>query len=67
MKEPPKPTDFTIESAPVNIRFQCPHCGMDVKIPWKQLNPPEYWGDQWDDVTCPDCEKTVTLGGCDYD
>lgn len=62
-----KVTDFTIESAPVGISFECPHCGNEVKISWSELNPPEYWGDQWEPVECPDCGEKIELEDWEYD
>lgn len=53
--------DFYIKTAPVSITFTCPHCGADIEIPWRNLNPPEYWGDPWDDIECPDCGMDVEL------
>lgn len=61
------PVDFTIVSAPVSITFKCPHCNDRVDIPWKELSPPDYWGDCWDDVECPSCGEYVELGDWDYD
>lgn len=61
------PVDFYIVSAPTHIRFDCPHCGADVRIPWKDVDTPECWVDDWPDVECPDCGKTVQLGGWEYD
>lgn len=61
-------TDFIIISAPVSIAFDCPHCGEErVKIPWKDVNAPDYWGDRWPDVECPFCRKPVRLGEYEYD
>ena len=61
------PVDFVIESRPSAIRFDCPHCGMDVWIDWNDIIPPDSWGDCWDDVECPYCEKFVVLGDWEYD
>jgi uncharacterized Zn-finger protein len=38
---------------------------MDVEIDWGYVDVPDYWGDDWGEVECPYCEKTVRLG--DYD
>lgn len=67
MKKPEKPTDFHIDVKPVSITFACPHCGQTVAVPWRELNVPEYWGDDWGYADCPDCEKEVKLGEYDYD
>jgi endogenous inhibitor of DNA gyrase (YacG/DUF329 family) len=61
-------TDFTIVSAPVKIVFDCPHCNSTgVEISWKNLYVPEYWGDDWGEVMCPECGEMVELGDYDYD
>ena len=62
-----KRTDFTIISAPVKITFDCPHCCLPVEISCKNLYVPEYWGDDWGEVECPECGKMVELGDYDYD
>lgn len=59
--------DFTIDSRPVSISFRCPHCNEFVRISWKALNVPEYWGDSWEPVECPDCGEMVELGDWTYD
>ncbi len=58
-------TDFYINERPVSITFKCPHCDWDVTIAWDCLNVPEYWGDDWGEIECPHCGKTILLG--DYD
>lgn len=60
-------TDFHINVKPVSIDFICPHCGHKQEIPWRDVAEPEYWGDDWGEVDCPSCEKTVELGDYDYD
>lgn len=67
MKKPEKPTDFHIDVKPVSITFACPHCGQTVAVPWRELDVPEYWGDDWGYADCPDCEKEVKLGEYEYD
>lgn len=59
--------DFTINSRPVSITFECPFCEQDVEISWEKLEPPKYWGDEWEDVECPLCGVMVTLGDWKYD
>jgi len=61
-----KAVDFQINSAPVSISFDCPYCGDSITLPWKSLNPPDYWGDRWDEVECPDCGKMVELQDYEY-
>lgn len=59
---------FYINQRPVSIEFDCPHCGaMWVKIPWNEVDVPEYWGDDWGSVTCPYCQKEVKLGEYEMD
>lgn len=60
-------TDFTIIFKPSHISFECPHCGCDAAIQWRDLCVPEYWGDEWGVVVCPYCNKEVELGDYDYD
>ncbi len=62
-----KETDFTIVSAPTSIRFTCPHCKGEVKIDWDDITAPEYWGDPWGYVDCPECREEVCLGEYEYD
>lgn len=58
-------TDFFINQRPVSITLTCPHCGIEVTIPWNEVPVPDYWGDDWGTVSCPDCKKEIELG--DYD
>lgn len=67
MKKAEKPTDFHIDVKPVSITFACPHCGQTVVVPWRELDVPECWGDDWGYADCPDCEKEVKLGEYEYD
>lgn len=60
-----KKTDFYINMAPTSISFDCPHCGLHVSLNWSCVDVPEYLGDDWGEVGCPYCEKTIQLG--DYD
>ena len=59
--------DFTIVSAPHKISFLCPYCNQNVEINWSNINPPESWSDDWDNVECPECGKEVELGDWEYD
>lgn len=59
--------DFRIISTPVEICFECPFCEEEVRLLWDKINVPEYWGDEWDDVECPNCGETVTLGDYEYE
>lgn len=59
--------DFKINQVPVSISFECPLCECEVTIPWDEINVPDYWGDDWDDVECPYCNRTVTLGDYEMD
>lgn len=58
---------FRIVSKPVAIEVECPHCGAEISIPWEAAKVPEYWGDAWEPVVCPDCGEEVELGNWDYD
>jgi uncharacterized Zn finger protein len=60
-------TDFTIVSKPAWITFDCPHCGCKTEVPWRLVNEPEYWGDDWGEVECTVCGEWVQLGEYDYD
>jgi hypothetical protein len=61
------PTDFHIDVKPVSITLTCPHCKTEVTIPWKEAPVPDYWGDKWGTVECPECEKEIELGNYEYD
>lgn len=56
-----KPVDYMIVSTPTYIKFECPYCKEEVKIPFKI----EYWDSTW--VDCPNCDKEVELGDYEYD
>lgn len=60
-------TDFYINQRPVSISFECPHCKCEVEISWDEIDAPDYWGDDWGEVECPYCNKTVKLGEFDTD
>lgn len=60
-------TDFYINQRLVSITFECPHCNCDVTIDWRDLFIPEYWGDDWGEIDCPNCGKTVSLGDYELD
>lgn len=60
-------TDFHINVKPVSIDLTCPHCGMEIDIPWKQVCEPDYWGDDWGRVECYMCGKEIKLGDYEYD
>lgn len=62
-----KPTDFRIVSAPVKIAFCCPYCEEEIEIPWRDVDVPESWSDEWPFVDCPECGKSVDLGEWEYD
>jgi hypothetical protein len=59
--------DFIIVSKPVSIQFECPYCHCENDIQWRDITPPDYWGDRWDDVECQECGKMVQLGEWDYE
>lgn len=60
-------TYFYIKQRPVAISFTCPYCDEDVEIPWKEMDVPEYWGDDWGPVECPECGEEVELGDYELD
>ncbi len=60
-------TYFYIKQRPVAISFTCPHCDAEVEIPWKGMDVPEYWGDDWGPVECPECGEEVELGDYELD
>ena len=60
-------TDFHINVKPVSINFTCPHCGCEAEVPWRLVCEPDYWGDDWGEVTCTECGEAVELGDYDYD
>jgi len=59
--------DFTITSKPSHIEFLCPSCKCRQRIDWRELNPPEYWGDYWGEVSCPTCDALIELEDWVYD
>ena len=67
----PQPTDaqadFTINSAPVDITFTCPHCRWQTGVPFEDVDEPECWQDDWGSVECPHCGEEVELGERSYD
>ena len=60
-------TWFHIDTKVVSISLDCTHCGDRVVIPWKEVDVPEYWGDDWGEIACPECGKAVKLGEYEYD
>ena len=62
-----KAVGFHIDVKPVAGTFTCPHCGIEVTVPWRELDVPECWSDDWGYVECPDCEMEVKLGDYEYD
>ena len=62
-----KRADFTIVQRPDYITFTCPHCGYDQRLSWDEVIEPEYWGDEWGTVNCPECDEEIELGEYDMD
>ena len=62
-----KEVDFHIDVRPVSISLECSYCYTDVVISWEDINVPDYWGDDWDEVECPHCNKSIKLGNYEYD
>lgn len=67
MRKKDSPVDFTIMSAPVEIRLECPHCTNDIRIPWNDVDHPDCWQDDWGWIECPECGEDIKLGEYDYD
>jgi len=61
------PIDFIIVSRPDYIVLTCPRCKTRVEIKWCDVDVPEYWGDDWGSVNCPECGKEIKLGEYFYD
>lgn len=59
--------DFTINSAPVDITFTCPHCRWQTGVPFEDVDEPECRQDDWGSVECPHCGEEVELGEWSYD
>lgn len=59
--------DFIIISEPVAIELECPHCEEEVRIPWREIEVPECWSDNWPSVSCPNCGKEIALDDWQYD
>lgn len=58
---------YTIISRPHHIRFECPHCGGEVEIPFRDVDyNTDYWGDDAF-CTCPACDRDVELDEFEYD
>jgi predicted RNA-binding Zn-ribbon protein involved in translation (DUF1610 family) len=53
--------DFTIVTKPNYIKFDCPKCGEEVKIWWKDVCEPDYWGDSWGSYPCSECGEEIEL------
>ena len=60
-------TWFHIDTKVVSISLDCPHCGDHITIPWKDVDVPESWSDDWGEIECPECGETVKLGEYEYD
>lgn len=62
-----KEADFHIDTKPVSISLECPYCECEMEIPWEDVDVPNYWGDEWGYVLCPECKETIELGYYEYD
>lgn len=60
-------TWFHIDTKVVSISLDCPHCEERITIPWKNVDVPESWSDDWGEIECPECGKTIKLGDYEYD
>lgn len=54
--------DFRIVSKPAYIEFTCPACGSGVRIPWRQVNEPESWNDDWGGGILPGLQCRDSVG-----
>lgn len=59
--------DFTINSAPVDITFTCPHCRWQAGVPFEDVDEPECWQDDWGSVERPHCGEEAESGERGYD
>ena len=60
-------TCYTIISRPHHIQFECPHCGNDVEVPFRDVDyNTDYWGDGASCI-CPACDEEVELDEFEYD
>ena len=66
MKRGAMMADFIINSKPVSITLECPFCELDIELLWAEINPPKFWGDEWEDVKCPFCGEMISLGEWKY-
>ena len=59
--------DFIINQRPYSISLDCPYCDRELEFSWDDINPPDYWGDKWNDVECPYCHKRIQLDEYEID
>lgn len=62
-----EPVDFNINAKFISIDFECPYCEDIVAIPWRNLDVPEHFDDDWGEVKCPCCGNVIELGDYEYD
>lgn len=58
----PKDVDYTINSMPRDITFNCPYCDKSVSIDFRN----EFW-ESGEIVECPECGREVYLNNWEYD
>ena len=59
--------DFHINVRPYSIDFYCPYCQSHIEVLWNDVDEPDYWGEPWGVVECPECGEYVLLGDWKYD
>lgn len=63
----PMEADFTIDQRPVSITVCCPKCDEAITIPWKEVDVPQYWEDDWGEIECPYCGQRIRLRDWELD
>lgn len=57
-----------VETIPAYIRYECPHCGIETAIPYKEFidehGQPCDWN--YDAVTCAECGKKYEIDGWEF-
>ena len=61
-----KKADITIELAPKYVKYECPHCGTEVKVSYNDFEDDrmsKYWL-EWkeDTVICDECGSEFQIG-----
>lgn len=62
-------TIIRVISAPVEVEYECPYCGGEIKrtyVDFSDEQPCSYPGD-WYTETCPDCDSEFIIDELDWD